>query len=144
MEFFSKEELIAAASKPQLPCEPVELTINGVTKSVWVQGMSGKERDSWERSLFVGKGKRRDINTENVRAKLAVRCLVNKPGGHRLFEDSEAIIVGNLPAAVLTPIYEKAQRLSGVSDEDIEEIKKFSETADGSDSPSHSPLVSVG
>lgn len=136
MEFFSKDELIAAASKPQLPCEPVELTINGVTKGVWIQGMSGKERDAWERSLMVGRGKRRDVNTENVRAKLAVRCLVNKPGGQRLFEDSEAIIVGNLPAAVLTPMYEKAQRLSGVSDEDIDEIKKFSETAAGTDSPS--------
>jgi len=134
VEFFSKEELIAAASSRTLPCEPVELTIGPVTKAVWVQGMSGTQRDAWERSLLVGRGKRRDVNTENVRARLAVRCLVDQPNGQRLFTDAEAEILGQLPAAVLNPIFEKAQRLSGVSDEDIDDLKKSSEATAGSGS----------
>lgn len=137
MEFFSKEELLAAAASSPLPCEPVEITLGAVTKSCWVQGMSGAVRDAWEKSLVVGRGKRRDVDTANVRAKLAVRCLVTKPGGERLFTDGDAPLIGNLPAAVLNPIFEKAQRLSGVSDADVEELGKASAPADGSDSPTN-------
>lgn len=135
MEFFTKDDLLAAATTPSLPCEPVEITLNGVTKSVWVQGMSGTDRDDWEKSLIVGRGKRKDINTANARAKLSVRCLVDKPGGTRLFGDEHAALIGNLPAAVLQPIFEKAQRLCGVSDEDIDELGKPSAPAAGSGSP---------
>ena len=134
MEFFSKDELLAAAASAALPCEQVELTLGTVTKSVWVQGMSGTGRDAWEKSLIVGRGKRRDVNTENVRAKLAARCLVDQPGGSRLFTDSEAVLLGKLPAAVLNRIFEKAQRLSGVSDEDIDELGKSSAAASSEDS----------
>lgn len=136
MEFFSKADLLAAAAAPQLPFEAVALTINGRTAHVYVQGMSGKDRDAWEKSLIVGRGKRRDVNTENVRARLATRCLVEQPGGARLFTDDEAGLLGGLPAAVLNPIFEKAQRLSGVSDEDLDELGKSSAPAAGSGSSS--------
>lgn len=137
MEFFTKEEIAAAASSAVMPCEPVTITLGGVTKSVWVQGMSGSSRDGWEKSLVVGRGKRREVDTANVRAKLAVRCLVDKPGGTRLFTDAEASLIGSLPASVLNPIFEKAQRLSGVSDEDVEELGKVSAPEGGSDSPTN-------
>ena len=70
-----------------------------------MQGMSGTDRDDWEKSLLVGRGKRKDVNTANARAKLAVRCLVDKPGGQRPFGDEHADLVGALPAAVLQPIF---------------------------------------
>lgn len=135
MEMFSRDELLAAAARPQLPYEAVEITLNGRTASVWVQGMSGTERDAWEKSLIRGRGKRREVNTENVRAKLAAKCLVDKPGGARLFTDDQAALLGNLPVAALNPIFEKAQRLSGVSDDDIDELEKLSASEAGSDSP---------
>lgn len=137
MEFFSKADLLAAAASRALPAEPVAITLGDVTKRVWVQGMSGTERDAWEKSLIVGRGKRRDVNTENVRAKLAARCLVTAPGGDRLFTDDEAALLGALPAAVLNPIFEKAQRLSGVSDEDLDELGKSSAPAAGNGSPTN-------
>jgi hypothetical protein len=139
MEFFSKDDLIAAASSPQLPCEPLPLTIGTQTKQVWIQGMSGKQRDAWEASLVVGRGKRRRTDAANIRARLAVRCIFDKPGGARVFTDAEAEILGNLPAAILNPIFEMAQRLSGVGDDDIDELKKISEGEAGSDSPTSSP-----
>lgn len=134
-EFFSAEELIAAASKPQLPCEPVELALNGVTKSVWVQGLSGIERDKWETSLVKQKGNRRKVDTENIRAKLATKCLVDKPGGSRLFNDAQATLIGQLPVQQLQKVYEMAQRLSGVSDEDVDELGQLSGPEAGSGSP---------
>jgi hypothetical protein len=124
MESFTKQDLLAAAAAPQLPCEPLALTIGRQTKQVWIQGMTGKQRDAWEASLVVGRGNRRRMDTLNIRARLAVRCLVDKPAGERLFSDAEAEILGNLPVAILNPIFEQAQRLSGVGDNDIEELQK--------------------
>lgn len=134
-EFFTKEDLLAAAVRPELPCEPVTITVNGRTANVYVQGMGGTERDAWEKSLVTGRGKRRDVDTTNVRAKLACRCLVDKPNGARLFTDDQAGLIGQLPAVVLNPIFEKAQRLCGVSDEDIDELGKSLPPEGGSDSP---------
>lgn len=136
MEFFTRDELLAAAAQAQLPAEPVDITLNGKAGRVWVQGMTGTARDAWERSLIVGRGKRRDMNTDNVRARLAVRCLVESPGGARLFTDDQATLLGKLPAAVLQPIFERAQRLCGVSDEDLDELGKSSSSESGNDSPS--------
>ena len=132
MRILSKEALLAAASAATLPRETVHVPELG--GDVLVQGMSGLQRDAWEKSLIVGRGKRRDVNTENVRARLAARCLIHEDGT-RMFNDGEAVLLGRLPASVLQPIFAAAQRLSGVSDEDVDELGKSSASAGGSDSP---------
>ena len=134
MSSLSKAAILAAAAAA-LPRERVEVPELG--GYVMVQGMSGTDRDAWEKSLVVGRGKRRDVNTENVRAKLAVRCLVDDDGA-RLFEDGDVAILGKLRVDVLNRIFETAQRLSGVSDEDIDELKKSSAPEAGSGSSSSS------
>lgn len=134
MAMLDREALLKAASSPKnLPRDQVDVPEFG--GFVIVQGMTGTERDAWEKSLVVlRRGVRRDINVENIRARLAVRCLVNEDGA-RLFEDEDAKALGNLRVDVLQRIYETAQRLSGVTDGDLEELKKSSETAAGSDLP---------
>lgn len=133
MSFLSKDALLAAAAQP-LPVERVE--VPELDGHVFVRGMSGSERDAWERSLFIGRGKRREFDGTNVRARLAVKCLVDETGT-RLFADSEAGALGKLRVDVLQRIFETAQRMSGVTDEDIDELKKASETAEaGSESVS--------
>lgn len=134
MALLSKDALLAAASPANLPRQTVDVPELG--GSVIVQGMSGAQRDDWERSLMVGRGKRRDVNTENIRARLAVRCLIAEDG-KRLFEDSDAAALGGLRVDVLQRIFEVAQQLSGVSDGDIDELKKSSATAAGSGSPTN-------
>lgn len=136
MGLLSKDALVAAATSNALPTERVEVPELGEGQYVIVRGMSGAQRDSWERSLVVGRGKRRDVNTENIRARLAVRCLVDDKG-ERLFTDAEASVVGGLRVDVLQRIFEAAQRLSGVSDDDVDELKKASEMAAGSGSPTN-------
>ena len=136
MDLFSKDELLTAARSKQLPWESVSLTLGGVTKQVIVQGMTSVERDAWEKSLvFFRPNGQRVLKTENVRARLAVQCLVDKPGGSRIFSDDDAVVLGNLPATALAPIFDSAQKLSGISDGDIDELKKSSELAAGSGSP---------
>jgi len=132
MAALSKAALLAAAAKA-LPRERVDTPELGAGEYVNVQGMSGTMRDAWEKSLVVGRGKRRDVNTENVRAKLAVQCLVDD-AGVRLFEDNDVAALGALRVDVLNRIFEVAQRLSGVSDSDIDELKKPSAPEAGSGS----------
>lgn len=119
MKILTGEELLAAT---QLPQEAVELPGLG---TVYVRGMTGKQRDEWENSLMRGRGTARRTDTRNARARLAVRCLVNAQGD-RLYRDEDAERLGNIRVDYLQKIFEAAQRLSGVSDEDIDELGKFS------------------
>ena len=130
----TRDALVTAAESGGVPTERIavpELVQDGY---VIVRGMTGWERDAWERSLIKGRGKRRDIDTENVRARLAVRCLVDEAGA-RIFRDDEAGILGKLRVDVLQRIFEVAQKLSGVSDEDIDELGSPSGPAAGSAPP---------
>lgn len=134
--------LAAAADKRTIEREKVYIKeLGGV---LIVQAMTGAERDRWERSIVTNaKGKRGiEINTENIRARLAVKCLVDE-AGVRLFKDEDAEALGALSAAVLGRVYNVAQRLNGLSDGDIDELKKSSAEGDGSDSLSLSPNASA-
>jgi len=131
MSVLSRESILGAT---QLPQEKVYIPALG--GHVFVRGMTGAERDAFEASLVVGRGKSRDVSTANIRAKLVARCLVTEQG-ERLFTDAEADALGAVRADVLTPIFSVAQRLSGVSDEDIDELGKRSEKASSDTSSSN-------
>lgn len=128
-----RDELLGATV---LPWERVELPQLGKGKFVYVQGLSGTERDRFEQSLVNRKGTRRD----NIRARLAVRCIVDQPGGSRVYSDADIERVGLIGVHILQPIWNAAQRLCAFSDEDIEELGQASATAQaGSDSPTTLP-----
>jgi hypothetical protein len=118
----SKAALLAATA---LPRERVEVPELGAGAFVFIQGMSGSERDAWETSLVRGRGTSRKVDTLNIRAKLVVRCLVNEDGT-RVFENHEAEQVGAIRVDVLQRLFEVAQRLSGVSDKDADELEQRS------------------
>ena len=89
--------------------------------SVMVRGLTGAQRDAYESSLMIGKGKSRDVNLKNARAKLVVLCVVDEDG-RRLFTDADVAALGDKSAAALQRIFDAAQKLSGLSDQDIEEL----------------------
>jgi hypothetical protein len=143
----TRDEFTASASAKLLPWERVDLPEFGPGKYWIVQGMGGTERDAWEKSLIRGRGKKRDVDTENVRARLAVKTIKQPPDGFdassgkgeaprmpRMFQDSDAAMVGQARVDVVGRIYEVAQRLSGVSDEDADELERASAPADGNES----------
>jgi hypothetical protein len=80
---------------------------------VVVQELCGTDRDAFETSLFKGEGEARVFVTENMRARLVVRCLVDGEG-KRLFSDADAAALGAKNAAVIDRLYDVAQRLSGL------------------------------
>lgn len=93
---------------------------------VFVKALTGKERDAFEASMLKGEGKKQRVDAQNVRAKLCSLAICDAKGT-RLFATREAIdALGNKSAAALSRVYKVASRLSGVTDDDVEELVKNS------------------
>jgi len=93
--------------------------------SVLVKALSGRERDDWEATFVDHSGKKAKVRAENVRARLAVRTIVDA-NGKRYFSDGDAEMLGEKSAAALERIYAVAARLSGIGAADVEELAKNS------------------
>lgn len=94
---------------------------------VLVRGLTGAERDAFEQSVMRvdGTGKRRKVRTDlaNFRAKLVAKCVVDE-AGRRVFSDDQVEALGEKNAAALERVFVVVQRLSGMSQEDVEELTK--------------------
>lgn len=113
--FVTRDVILAAQD---IPTEDVEVPEWGGW--VRVRGMTGVQRDAWETELNAGKGK---INWTNARARLLARCLVDEKG-KRLFRNEDFEALGQKSAATLMKLFDMAQRLSGVSPQDVEALEK--------------------
>lgn len=102
---------------------------------VIVRALDGAERDMLEASMIEGKGKNTRVNLQNLRAKLVARSLVDE-NGKRLFEDGDIQALAHKSASALNRVYEVAQQLSGITQEDVEELTKNSSPAQSVDSGS--------
>lgn len=105
-----------------LPVEDVPVPEWGGT--VRVQGMTGTARDKFESAMLDDKmsGVSKDRAMANYRARLAAATLVDE-NGKRLFQ-GDAVVrrLGEKSAQALTRVAEVASRLSGLSDDDVQEL----------------------
>lgn len=96
---------------------------------VYVRSMTGRERDEFEESILVDKREKtrtgtrltRQASLQNFRAKLAARVTYDADG-QRLFSDADASLLGAKNSGALQRIVKKAQELSGMTDEDVEDM----------------------
>lgn len=107
-------------------------------KKVRVRGLTGTDRDAFETSLLVGAGKNQKISTLNIRAKLAALSIVDS-NNEPLFNLNDIERLGKKSAAALDRVFAVAQRLSKITDDDVEELAKNSGTAHSEDSSSELP-----
>jgi hypothetical protein len=110
---------------------------------VRVQSLSGAERDAFEESI-LGKRKEdgsRDVMTANLRAKLVALSAVDKDG-NLLFGPDDWAALGQKNAAPLDRLFTAAQKLSGISKNDVEELTKNSGLGQKEDSTSDLPSTS--
>lgn len=117
-----KDKLLAL----QLPKEAVTLPELG-GETVWVWGLSAADRDAFEATMTTQRGKKTERNLVNVRARFLV-LVIRDADGARVFADSEVTAVGNLPASVLERLFDIGRKLSGMSEEDVAELGKGSES----------------
>jgi hypothetical protein len=96
---------------------------------VWVKGMTGQERDKFEDELIirrtVGKGRKArevsEVSLADIRAKLCSMTICDKDKT-RLFTEKDVRALSEKGAAALQRVFEVAQELSGITDDDIDEL----------------------
>lgn len=101
-------------------------------RDVTLRGLTSRERDMFEEqsmrraSLKAGNGSGKraaEPDLTNLRARMVARHIVE--GGVRTFaNDQGEKVLGDQPANVLEPLVAAAQRLSGFSTEDVEDLTK--------------------
>lgn len=129
-QLLGRDAILAA---PDLTTEDVAVPEWGGT--VRVKGLTAAERDAFEQSSLTGKGKNQSLNFSNLRARLVVLTVVDE-GGEPVFTGSDIRALGEKSAAAIDRVFEVASRLSGIGDDDIEELTGNSEPGQSDDSPS--------
>lgn len=123
MQYLTRDQILEAED---LLSEDVEVPEwGGVVK---VRGLTGAERDRFEGSIVKMRGNKADVNMRNLRAKLVALSAVNGDG-KRLFKTPDVDALGQKSAVALQRVFDVAQRLSGISDQDVEELAGNSDSA---------------
>lgn len=86
---------------------------------VYVRVMSGTDRDKFE-SNAIQNGR---LNPENIRAKLAALTICDE-NGDLIFSDADVEELGKKSSAALTRVFNAAQKLNLMSDDDVRELTK--------------------
>jgi hypothetical protein len=88
-----------------------------------VRSLTGTERDAFEASLLETRGRSREVNLRNMRAKLVAQS-VRKVDDSRVFSDAQVEALGRKNAAALQRVFRVAQRLSGLAEDEVEELTR--------------------
>lgn len=100
--------------------------------SVYVRVLTGGERDNFEAQIRRSK----DGVPDDIRARWAA-LIISDQDGNRLFSDKQVEKLKQKSASALDRILSAGQRLNGMTNEDIEELEKNSESDQSDDSGSH-------
>ena len=87
---------------------------------VKVRGLSASDRDCFENEMFE---QSQSPGMKIVRASLCARCIVDEED-KRLFTDQDIKQLGTKSAVALNRVFKTAQKLSGLREEDVEELAK--------------------
>lgn len=126
-----KRDMILAAS--DIVTEEVAVPEWG--GSVLVRGLTGAQRDKFEASMFELRQGKQVLRLNNLRAHLVALSVVDEQG-QRLFSEADIAELGGKSCAALQRIWNVARRLSGLSDSDVEELTKNSDSDQSGDSTS--------
>lgn len=104
---------------------------------VMVRGLTGADRDDLEASIITTNGRNTQMNLKNLRAKMVSKAVVGEDG-RRMFRDEDIQELSAKSAVALQRVFEVAQRLSGMSANDVQELTKNSVSVQSGDSGSDS------
>lgn len=101
-----------------------------------VRSLTGKERDEFEAESISRKGRKVDVNMQNMRARLVARSVVDDKGA-LVFSERDVILLGQKNASAIDRIFSVAQGLSGLTDRDLEDLTGNLESDPNGASGSH-------
>ncbi len=113
MTILTKQQIL---SSDDLPSETVEVPEWG--GGVVIRSMTGRERDQYEETLLEGKVGG-DIRTKGLRSALLLVTCVDGEGNH-LFDSAEEL--EGKSAKVINRLWEVSMRVSGMTEEEVEEL----------------------
>lgn len=90
--------------------------------AVRVRTMNGSERDQFEQAILKANQSGNTQDLENIRALLVALTVVDE-NGNRLFDKRDVKALGQKSAAALQRVFEAAQKLSAIGDNDIAELE---------------------
>jgi hypothetical protein len=116
MALLSKDQIF---NVNDIPVEDVSVPEWG--GEVRVRGLTGTERDRFESDSLMNRKGSQEVNLKNLRARLIVACAIDE-SGQPLFTLGDVMRLGQMSARALTRVFAVAQRLSGMDDEDLNEL----------------------
>lgn len=91
--------------------------------TVYVKTMTGEERDHFEESSLVKKGKNREMTLRNIRARLVVMSVVTGPDNPtHVFTPNDIDWLTKKSSRALDRVYEAAAKLNGITASDVDEL----------------------
>lgn len=116
-----KEALEKAGDVGSRPVEIVPVPELGEGITLTVRGMTGTQRDAYEKSIRIIRKGQAQI-ADDVRAKLLVRCILAEDGTGLMFTEhpKDIATVGNLPAKMAERLFDACRRVCGMTDEEQE------------------------
>lgn len=118
MALLTKAQILEASD-----IETIKVSVPEWGGEVLVKGLTGLERDAFEKSVVEIRGKNIRFTADNIRARLVAFSIVDE-AGKRVFSDAEISELGKKSAVALERIFSIASKLSGLSDEDVSELSK--------------------
>ena len=106
--------------------ERVPLPEFGNGHACWVYGWTAGERTAWEKEFQKPNGKTDKAKQNEIRERLVVRC-VRDDNGQPLFTNDDLEAIRQQDAAVVERIVNAALTITGVTENDIEELAGNSE-----------------
>lgn len=117
MALLTRDEILAV---DDLKTIDVEVPEWGGT--VRLRALTGSERDRLEASILNKEGNGADrAKLATFRARLCAMTMVDE-SGQRLFGEAEVSALGQKSAAALSRVADAAQKLSAISQEDVDEL----------------------
>ena len=128
----TKEQILEAQD---IQREEVEVPEWGGT--VYVKALTADERDKLESAMveWGRDGKPRSMKIEGFRLRLAAMSICDEDGG-RLFGDNEVTKLGKKSSAALERVLRVAERLSSITQSEVEELADGLKNDQSADSPS--------
>lgn len=112
-----KAKLLSSSSAFKLG----ELDLPELGGKVFLRVLSSRERDALEAEFTDAKNNLTKL--ENIRAKLVVRAVADDQG-KRLFSDAEVEQVGDMPAPLVSKIFDAAAKHNGMAGDSVETARK--------------------
>ncbi len=139
MSFEKKNKVMPVLGRDEiLAADDIQIELVKVPEwggDVYVKGITGKERGQFEASVILYSGNKQKIDMVDMRATLGSLTMVDVDG-KKLFTPADVRALNKKSAAPLDRVFEVAQRLSGLTDDAVEELAEGLEDSPFEDSAS--------